>query len=285
MRITTLGCNGNITGNLRTNCYQIDHDILIDAILAPRTSSPNVIHRHRYRIPHHSRLTTALSCLCWPTPQEGARDVPLTIYALPETIATLRRHMLNPAVGRLHRSADSRTTRYLLSSDPTRRGHTLSGRSISALPARHSIPCASVSTAVPPAWCIAPTATFMRRVLAGTQSHRPPEVPADRKYFSQRQCRPCAGFRQSTADLWRRGLHLLERPVNMFIVHMEAESEKRPMCESRSGRSNRECCSAGTYLSFRGSERIYSFEMLMQLLAILGCQRTTAQVNGLSRSS
>ena len=31
MRVTVLGCNGGITGNLRTTCYQVDDDILIDA--------------------------------------------------------------------------------------------------------------------------------------------------------------------------------------------------------------------------------------------------------------
>ena len=31
MRITVLGCNGSITGQLRTTCYRVDDDVLIDA--------------------------------------------------------------------------------------------------------------------------------------------------------------------------------------------------------------------------------------------------------------
>ena len=95
MRITTLGCNGSITGNLRTTCYQVDHDILIDVGSGVGDLSLTQSIAIDTVFLTHSHLD---HCAFLPLLADAAgsfRNEPLTVYALPETIATLKQHMLN----------------------------------------------------------------------------------------------------------------------------------------------------------------------------------------------
>ena len=87
MRITVLGCNGSISGNLRTTCYQVDHDILIDAGTgAGDLGLQQAIAIDTVFLTHaHLDHTAMLPMLA--DAAGGFRDAPLTVHALPETIA------------------------------------------------------------------------------------------------------------------------------------------------------------------------------------------------------
>src|SRR5512139_1451516 len=95
MHVRVLGCDGSITGKRRTTCYQVDDDLLLDA----GTGAGELSLRQAITITTvfltHAHLDH--SCML-PMLADAAGDfraTPLTVYALPETIAALRRNLLN----------------------------------------------------------------------------------------------------------------------------------------------------------------------------------------------
>ncbi len=233
MRITTLGCNASITGNLRTTCYQVDDDILIDAgsgagelSLAQAVAIDTVFLTHSH-LDH---------CAFLPMLADAAgsfRDAPLTAYALPETITILREHMLN---GRLWPD-------YTLLPVPERPyirfrqiqlGETVevNGRRITALPARHAVPCAGYQVDNGAAsWVYSGDTTLCEdfwQALNGISNLRYLLIET-----TFRNDNPAGAQRSghTTANLLAQGLRLLQRPVELFIVHTEAGYEEVTMHE------------------------------------------------------
>src|SRR6185437_7083601 len=95
MRVTILGCTGGIAASLRTTCLMLDDDILVDAGTGAgdltvsqmlRINTVFLTHSHL----DHTALLPMLADVVGPR-----RDTPLTVYALPETIAILKQDMFN----------------------------------------------------------------------------------------------------------------------------------------------------------------------------------------------
>ncbi|MBI5890883.1 MAG: 3',5'-cyclic-nucleotide phosphodiesterase [Nitrosomonadales bacterium] len=233
MRITTLGCNGSITSNLRTTCYQVDHDILVDAgsgagelSLAQSIAIDTVFLTHSH-LDHCAFLPLLADAV------GSFRESPLTVYALPETIATLKEHMLN---NRLWPDYTVQPTpeRPFLRFRPIRLGETveLGGRRITALPARHSVPCVAYRVDSGRAsWVYSGDTTFcedfwrtlnridnLKYLLVETTFRNDNAAGAERSGHT-------------TAELLARGLRLLERPMDLYIVHMEAGYEDATLQE------------------------------------------------------
>lgn len=233
MRITTLGCNASITGELRTTCYQVDGDILIDAGTgAGDLSLAQAIAINTVFITH-SHLD---HCGFLPMLADAAgsfRDKPLTVHALPETIAAFRQHIFN---GQLWPDYTVQPTpeQPWLRLVPMRTGETmeLDGRRITALPARHSVPAVAYrvdsgaaswvysadSTFCPGFWEALNRIDNLRYLLIETTFRNGNEAGAQRSGHN-------------TAKLLAQGLRLLQRPVELFIVHMEAGYEEITMRE------------------------------------------------------
>ncbi len=160
MRITTLGCSASITGELRTTCYQVDDDILIDAgsgagdlSLAQSIAIDTVFLTHSH-LDH---------CAFLPMLADAAgsfRDTPLTVYALPETIAALKEHMLNSQLWPDYTILPAPERPYIRFR-PIRPGETveLGGRRYhrAACTPFRSLRRLTGWTAAPPVGCIAPT--------------------------------------------------------------------------------------------------------------------------------
>lgn len=233
MRITTLGCNGSITGDLRTTCYKVDDDILIDAgsgagelSLAQSIAIDTVFLTHSH-LDH---------CAFLPMLADAAgsfRKTPLTAYALPETIATLKQHMLNNKLWPDYTVQPTPERPYILFR-PITLGETLElgGRRITALPARHSVPCVAYrvdsgtaswvysadTTLCEDFWLALNRIDNLKYLLIETTLRNDNAAGAQRSGHT-------------TPNLLAQGLRLLQRPVELFIVHMEAGYEEVTMRE------------------------------------------------------
>src|SRR3989338_7632825 len=141
MRMEILGCNGGIGGELRTMCLRVDNDLLIDAGSGAGDLSLKQIIAVNTVFLTHSHLD---HCGFLPLLADAAanfRDTPLNIYALPGTIAAIKRNILNGEIWPDYSAPPSPYHPYL-TFPPLQPGETveISGRGITALPARHSVP-------------------------------------------------------------------------------------------------------------------------------------------------
>ena len=141
MRLRVLGCSGGIGGELRTTSMLLDHDTLIDAGTGVGDLSINelvqvdhifVTHSH---MDHVAMIPFIVDTVGW------LRDRPLTVHAIPETLAILKEHLFNwklwPDFSQIP-SAANPVMRY----EAVKLGSpvALGGRRIVPLPANHVVP-------------------------------------------------------------------------------------------------------------------------------------------------
>ncbi len=233
MRITTLGCNGSITGELRTTCYKVGEDILIDAgsgvgdlSLAQAIAIDTVFLTHSH-LDH---------CAFLPMLADAAgsfRDAPLTVYALPETIAILKQHMLNNQLWPDYTVLPAPEHPYIRFC-PVKLGGMveLNGRRITALPAHHSIPCIAYRVDSGNAsWVYSADTTFCEDFWQALNRIDNLKYLLIENTFRNDNAAGARYAGHNTANLLAKGLRLLERQVELFIVHMEAGYEEMTMRE------------------------------------------------------
>ena len=141
MKLRTLGCSGGIGGNLRTTSFLLDHDVLIDAGTGVNELSLTEISMIDHVFITHSHLD---HIACLPFMVDSAwfmRDRPLTIYAIEETLDTLRQHIFNWKIWpdfSVIPNARQPAMRY----QTIVLGETviLGERKITAIPAHHAVP-------------------------------------------------------------------------------------------------------------------------------------------------
>src|SRR5262245_24353810 len=142
MRLRVLGCSGGIGGrHLRTTSFLLDSDILIDA----GTGVGDLTMAELSQIDHifitHSHLDHVTSIPFLVDTVGGMRTKPVTLYATRSTIHILKNHLFNWAIWPDFAeipSAEAPFMRYreIEVGEATKLG----GRSIVALPAKHTVP-------------------------------------------------------------------------------------------------------------------------------------------------
>ncbi len=233
MRITTLGCSSSITGELRTTCYQVDGDILIDAgsgagelSLAQSIAIDTVFLTHSH-LDH---------CAFLPMLADAAgsfRDTPLTVYALPQTIAALKEHMLNNKLWPDYTILPTTECPYIRF-HPIKPGEPIEsgGRRITALPARHAVPCVGYQVDSGTAsWVYSADTTFCEEFWQALNRIDNLRYLLIENTFRNDNVDGAQRSGHTTANLLAQGLRLLQRPVQLFIVHMEAGYEEVTMRE------------------------------------------------------
>lgn len=227
MRITTLGCDASITGERRTTCYRVDDDILIDC----GTGAAELTLDQAIRIDHvfltHSHLD---HCGFLPMLADAAgsfRDTPLVVHALPDTIAALQQHLFNNVLWPDYTALPTPEHPYLRLV-PLAVGETvrLGARRITALPAQHAVPCtAYCEDSGNASWVYSADTTLCEdfwQALNGIDNLKYLLVECT---FRNDNAAGAALSGHYTAQLLAQGLHLLQRPVELYIVHMEVGYE------------------------------------------------------------
>jgi len=233
MRIFTLGCSGSITGNLRTTSYLVDDDILIDAgtgagdLSLERAMAVNTVFLTHAHLDHTCMLPMLADAV------GNFRDFPLTVFALQETIDSLRANLLNGALWPDYTALPSPDSPYIHFL-PIAAGETvtLAGRKITALPAKHTIPCVGYRVDNGDAsWVYCGDTTLHEEFWQNL--NRIPNLKhllIETTFLDANQ-EAAAHAGHMTAKLVSQGLHMLQHPTEVHIVHMEAGREAAIMQE------------------------------------------------------
>jgi ribonuclease BN (tRNA processing enzyme) len=164
------------------------------------------------------------------------RDTPLTVYALPQTISAIKRNLLNGEIWPDYAALPTPERPYIRF-QPIVPGEAvnLNGRTITALPTRHAVPCVAYQI----------DSGKASLVYSGDTTHceefwqalnRMPNL----KYllientFLNANAAGAARSGHMTANLLAQGLRLLYRPLELYIVHLEAGREHETWREIQS---------------------------------------------------
>ena len=142
MKVRILGCSGGIGGrHLRTTSMLVDHDILIDAgtgatdlSLAELALIDHVFITHSH-LDHIAALPLLIDSLA------DQRKKPITVYATEATLDILRTHIFNWAIWPDFSEISVRKKTIMqYSTIAVGQSVHLGGRSITAVPAEHTVP-------------------------------------------------------------------------------------------------------------------------------------------------
>ena len=95
MHVRILGCSGGACGDLRTTALQVDDNILVDCGTGVGDLTLEEMAQIRDVFLTHSHLDHVLFLPLLSDAALTLRNGPLTVHALPETIAALKTHVLN----------------------------------------------------------------------------------------------------------------------------------------------------------------------------------------------
>jgi ribonuclease BN (tRNA processing enzyme) len=141
MRLEILGCSGGVGGGRRTMALALEQHVLIDAGSGAGDLSLERMAAIEHVFLTHSHLdhVAFLPLLC--DAALGLRDGPLTVHALPETIAALKECVFNFRLWPDYSALPSPDRPYIVF-EPVALGQTvhLCGCGITPLPARHAVP-------------------------------------------------------------------------------------------------------------------------------------------------
>jgi ribonuclease BN (tRNA processing enzyme) len=142
MKLRVLGCSGGIGGrHLRTTSFLVDSDILIDAGSGVGDLSLAELSAIDHIFVTHSHLDHVTSIPFLVDTVGGMRTKPLIVYATRATIEILKNHLFNWAIWPDFTEIPTLEAPFLryqeISLGETL---TLSGRTITPIPARHTVP-------------------------------------------------------------------------------------------------------------------------------------------------
>ena len=141
MQVKVLGCSGGIGGNLRTTSLLVDDDILIDAGTGVGDLSIEQMAKIDHVFLTHSHLDHIACLPLMLDTVAGLREAPVTIHALPETLHALKTHIFNWIIWPDFSAVPSETSPLMRYAEVAQgKAVSLSGRSITPLPANHTVP-------------------------------------------------------------------------------------------------------------------------------------------------
>ena len=142
MRLRVLGCSGGIGGrHLRTTSFLVDADILVDAGSGVGDLTLAELSQIDHIFVTHSHLDHVTSIPFLVDTVGGMRSKPLTVYATRATIEILRNHLFNWAIWPDFTEIPSPVAAFMRYEEiELGKPVVLGGRTITAIPARHTVP-------------------------------------------------------------------------------------------------------------------------------------------------
>jgi ribonuclease BN (tRNA processing enzyme) len=225
MKIRILGCSGGACADLRTTALQVNDAILIDCGTGVGDLSLEEMARIRQVFLTHSHLDHVLFLPLLSDAALALRDGPLTVYALAETLQALQSHLFNGVLWPDYTSRPTPEHPYIRL-EAIRQGQTVSLQdcSITALPARHTIPavgylvdCGSGSfafsgdtTYCEAFWDVLDKAGNLKYVMMETTMREQDAAIAE-------------GSRHTIPSLLARGVQRLSSAVHLLVTHIEPD--------------------------------------------------------------
>jgi ribonuclease BN (tRNA processing enzyme) len=142
MRLRVLGCSGGIGGrHLRTTSFLVDSDILIDAGSGVGDLTLGELSQIDHIFITHSHLDHVTSIPFLVDTIGGMRDKPITVYATRATIEIMRNHLFNWAIWPDFSEIPSAEAPFMRYQEiEVGAKISLSRRTITPIPARHTVP-------------------------------------------------------------------------------------------------------------------------------------------------
>lgn len=224
MRIRVLGCSGGACADLRTTALLVD-DILVDCGTGVGDLTLQEMAAVRHVFLTHSHLDHVLFVPLLSDAALTLRDGPLTVHALPETIAALKTHILNNVLWPDYSSLPTPENPYIRF-QPLALGEAVivDDVQITALPAHHTVPAVGYridsgngsfvfsgdTTFCEAFWAALNQIDNLKYVMIETTMRDADSAVAERS-------------RHTTPGLLARGLALLQRPAQILITHIEPD--------------------------------------------------------------
>jgi ribonuclease BN (tRNA processing enzyme) len=141
MKLTVLGCSGGIGSGRHTTCFLLDDDILIDAGTGITTLSLEQLAKIDHVFLTHSHLDHVLGLPLLLDAVGDRRGRSVTVHALPDTLDILSEHLFNWKLWPDFREIPDAESPWLrFQSLALGSGLTLGGRTLTSLPAHHTVP-------------------------------------------------------------------------------------------------------------------------------------------------
>ena len=171
LQIRVLGCSGGIVAGQHTTSFLIDDDVLVDAGTGVASLTLEEMQRIDHVFLSHAHLD---HILCLPLLLDAAgplRHTPVQVYALPETLASLRAHIFNDHIWPDFSKLPPKRPYMVLNAIETGQSLTVNDKRIEALSAQHQVPTIGFAVrrdAGGPCWVFSgdtgPNAAFWARV-------------------------------------------------------------------------------------------------------------------------
>lgn len=236
MRVQVLGCSGGIGAGLRTTSLLLDDDILIDAGTGAGDLDLSVMAGIRHIFLTHSHLDHIAGLpLLLDSVFDRLRE-PVTVHALPETIAALREHIFNwvvwPDFTQLPGNGHA-VLRYV----EMHAGETkaIDGRSIEMITVNHAVPAVGYRLAAGPfSLAFSGDTTTNDTLWSALNAHDSLDLLIVEAAFPDRDLNLGRMARHYTPGLLAEDLAKLRHGPRIFVTHPKPGAEAEILAECRS---------------------------------------------------